>query len=229
MRSKSWVSLLIAALAGLALLTGCVRRTAPSTSTPVAASTDAATSAVAFLDKTFAVAPFTIPGTDADLLSGYLPANHLVPELVPARLDAVLDAVISGLSHKFVPANVVAACAKTASRGTESGRLATLKYWQNVGMCAGADYVLVPLALYWRDRDGSAAGSTKAASVDLSLYLVDVRTGGVVKHFHFEETQKALTDNLLEADKFVSRHGRWLTAQELAQEGLSKGVRELGL
>ena len=96
-------------------------------------------------------------------------------------------------------------------------------------MCAGADYVLVPLALYWRDRDGSAAGATKPASVDLSLYLIDVRTGGVVKHFHFEETQKALADNLLEAGKFVARHGRWLTAQELAYEGLAKGVRELGL
>lgn len=227
MRSKSWVSLLFAALAGLVLLSGCVRRTAPSA--PVAAGADAGTSAVAFLDKTFAVAPFTIPATDADLLSGYLPANHHVPELVPARLDAVLEAALANATHKFVPAKMVAACAQTASRGNESGRLATRKYWQNVGMCAGADYVLVPLALYWRDRDGSAAGTTKPASVDLSLYLVDVRTGGVVRHYHFEETQKALADNLLEAGKFVSRRGRWLTAQELAYEGLAKGVRELGL
>jgi hypothetical protein len=227
MRSKSWIPLLIAALAGLALMSGCVRRTAPSTQGPAA--TDAATSAVAFLDKTFVVAPFTIPATDADLLSGYLPANHTVPELVPARLDAVLEQVLSASSHRFVPAATAMACAKTASRGNESGRLATLKYWQNVGMCAGADYVLVPLALYWRDRDGSEAGTTKPASVDLSLYLIDTRTGGVIKHFHFEETQKALVDNLLEADKFVSRHGRWLTAQELAQEGLTKGVREFGL
>ena len=75
MRSNLRVSFFIAALAGMALLTGCVRRTAPSA--PVSASaTDAATSAVAFLDKTFAVAPFTIPATDADLLSGYLPADH---------------------------------------------------------------------------------------------------------------------------------------------------------
>jgi hypothetical protein len=214
-------------LAGLSLLSGCVRRTAPSAQGP--AGTDAATSAVAFLDKTFAVAPFTIPATDADLLSGYLPANHTVPEMVPARLDAVLDQVLAGASHKFVPAATVAACAKTASRGNESGRLATLKYWQNVGMCAGADYVLVPMVVYWRERDGSAAGATKAASVNLSLYLVDTRTGGVIKHFRFEETQKALVDNLLEADKFVSRHGRWLTAPELSQEGLTKGVRELGL
>lgn len=227
MRSKSWVSVLIVAVAGLSLLSGCVRRSAPSAQGPAA--TDAATSAVAFLNKTFAVAPFTIPATDADLLTGYLPDDHNVPEMVPARLDAVLEQVLAGSGHSFVPAKMAAACAKSAPRGQETGRLATLQYWQNVGKCAGADYVVVPMVMSWRERDGSAAGSTKPASVDLSLYLLDTRTGGVIKHFRFEETQKALVDNLLEANKFVARHGRWLTALELSQEGLTKGVRELGL
>lgn len=227
MRSNSYSTFLIAAVAGICLLTGCVRQMAPASRAP--ASHDAGTSAVAFLNKSFAVAPFTIPATDADLLSGYLPSDHVVPEMAPGRLDAVLEAVLSSSSQRYVPASMVAGCAKTASRGTESGRLATLKYWQNVGACAGADYVLVPLVLHWHERDGSEMGSTSPASVDLSLYLVDVHTGGVVKHYHFEETQKPLVDNLLDAGKFVSRHGRFLSAAELAQEGLAQGVREFGL
>jgi len=227
MRNKSLMFLAVAALAGFSLLAGCVRRTAPMAKAP--APSDAAVSAVAFLNKTFAVAPFTIPTSDADLLSGYLPAEHGVPELALPRLDAVMDEVLSSSTQHFVPAAMVAACAKTASRGTESGRLATRKYWQNVGMCAGADYIVVPLALHWRERDGSAMGSTNPASVDLSIYLLDVRTGGIVRHFHYEETQKALAENLLDAKKFIARHGRFLSAAELSQEALTQCAREFGL
>ena len=45
----------------------------------------------------------------------------------------------------------------------------------------------------------------------------------------FEETQQTLAANILDAKKFVSRNGRWLSAIELAQEGLKKGIAELGL
>ena len=228
MRSNAWKFLLIATLASLTLLAGCARR-APSVAKP-AAPADAALSAVAFLDKTFAVAPFTIPVTDADLLSGYMPRTRdVVSDRVPPCLDAVLAQVLSTSNQRFTAPGVAAACARSASRGTDTGRLATLRYWQNVGLCAGADYVLVPMILSWRERDGSDVGATITASVNMSLYLVDTRSGAILKHFHFEETQKALTDNLLDMQKFVSRHGRWLTAEELAQEGLSQAKREFGL
>ena len=72
-------------------------------------------------------------------------------------------------------------------------------------------------------------GSTNPASVDLSIYLLDVRTGGIVRHFHYEETQKALAENLLDAKKFIARHGRFLSAAELSQEALTQCAREFGL
>ena len=107
-----------------------------------------------------------------------------------------------------------------------SGRM---RYWQNVGSCAGADYVVVPMLIDWHERDGSEMGATHPASVNLSLYLVDAHTGGVIKHFHFDETQHSLASNILDARKFVARNGRWLSALELAQEGLKQGITELGL
>ncbi len=230
MRSRSLMYLVIAVLAGFSLLAGCARRTAPVASAQAPVATDAATSAVAFLGKSFAVAPFTNPGTDYDLLSGYLPTGaRPVPEVVPARLDAGLEQALVGAKQTILPFKMVAACTHSASRGDESGRLATIKYWQNVGACAGADYIVVPMVLGWQERVGSEMGATTPASVNLSLYLVDVHTGGVIKHFHYEETQKTLSDNLLDARKFVSRQGRWVTAMEMAQEALNQGVRELGL
>jgi len=226
MRSKS-LACLVVALVGFSLLSGCARRTAPSGRAPVA--TDAATSAVAFLGKSFAVAPFTNPATDADLLSGYLPASRNVPEVAVVHLDAALEQVLAGAKQNILPAKMAASCAKSAPRGDESGRLATMRYWQNVGKCAGADFVVVPMVIDWRERVGSEIGATNPASVDLVLYLIDVRTGGVIKQYHFDETQQALTSNLLDARKFVARNGRWLSAMELAQEGLRQGVAELGL
>ena len=47
--------------------------------------------------------------------------------------------------------------------------------------------------------------------------------------FHFDETQKALTDNLLDLNKFVQRKGEWVEADVLAKEGIEAGLRELGL
>ena len=85
------------------------------------------------------------------------------------------------------------------------------------------------MVIDWRERVGSEIGSTNPASVDFVLYLIDVRTGGLVKQFHFDETQQTLASNILDAKKFVDRNGRWLSAMELAQEGLQKGLAELGL
>lgn len=227
MRTKSLTTLFLTLLAAVILTTGCARRHAPGAKTAVPG--EAATSAVAFLGKTFAVAPFTNPATDADLLSGYLPTSRVVPEIVVVHLDAALAEDLAGSKQSIAPFKITADCARTASRGDESGRLATMRYWQNVGKCAGADFVVVPMVLNWREREGSEMGATKPASVDLTLTLLDVRTGGIVKHYHFEETQQALSSNLLEAQKFVSRNGRWVTAMELAQEGLRQGLKELGL
>jgi len=227
MRNKSLACLVIALVAAFTLTTGCARRTAPAAKASVPG--DAATSAVAFLGKTFVVAPFSIPATDAELLSGYLPSSRSVPEVVVVHLDAALDADLAGSKQNIASGKMAAGCARTASRGDESGRLATMRYWQNVGKCAGADFVVVPMVIDWRERDGSEMGATRAASVNLSLTLLDVRTGGVVKHYHFDETQQSLSTNILDAKKFVSRNGRWLSAMELAQEGLRQGLTELGL
>lgn len=226
MRSKSLVYLGVALL-GLSLAAGCVRKTAPVSKAP--ASGDAPASAVAFLDKKFAVLPFAIPATNADLLAGYLPAARHVPEVAPVHLDAALEQDLVGAKQQFVPAKMAASCAKSAPRGDEPGRLGTLRSYINIGKCAGADYVVVPMVIDWRERDGSEIGATKPASVDFVLYLIDVRTGSMIRNFHFDETQQSLVSNILDAKKFVARNGRWLSAMELAQEGLKKGIAELGL
>ncbi|MFZ5427455.1 MAG: hypothetical protein ACOZEN_10795 [Thermodesulfobacteriota bacterium] len=180
---------------------------------------------------TVAVAPFTVPGEPWDLLSGYLPERVSKPG--PEALDSLDDILVKAMKiapeRNIIAGSKVESCVKGVRRAPDANRLATLKYWQEVGKCLDVQYLLVPMAVHWKDREGSAAGSTSPAWVILDIYLVNVKTGGLVNHFHYDYQQKALTDNILEADKFFKRRGQWVTASDLAREGIEKGLKEFGL
>ncbi len=180
---------------------------------------------------TVAVAPFSVPGEPWDLLTGYLPeqVSKPGPEAVDSLDDILIKAMKVAPERNVIAGTKVESCVKGVHRAPEANRLASLKYWQDVGKCLDAQYILVPMAIHWKERDGSAAGSTSPAWVILDLYLVNVKTGGLVNHFHYDYQQKALTDNILEADKFFKRRGQWVTASDLAREGIEKGLKEFGL
>lgn len=208
--------LVVAAVALLVFSLGCKRK-APSSAAP--------------MEARIAVAPFANPRADFELLAGFLPEDApAVSEGVPGKLDEVFTGVLaSGSKARIAGPSAVAACLKTEPKESEGGRLGTLRYWQDIGRCAGVDYVVVPQVLAWREREGSAMGTTVSAAVVINFYLLDVKTGGVIKFFHFDEEQLALADNLLDAKKFFDRKGRWLTAYELAAEGMRAAVAEFGL
>ena len=45
----------------------------------------------------------------------------------------------------------------------------------------------------------------------------------------FEEQQEGLVDNLLNVGTFFKRHGQWVTAEELSEDGMRKAVKDMGL
>ena len=178
-----------------------------------------------------AVAPFSVPVEASDLPAGYLP-DKTVPAMPDALAD--LDAILGQALHIGPERNIISAsktksCKDSTRRTADNSRLSTLKYWQNVGKCMDANFLLVPMVVSYSEREGSAAGSTKPAWVVLDLYLINVKTGGLVNHFHYDYQQQALSDNILELDKFLKRKGQWVTAADLAREGVTKGLKELGL
>jgi len=178
-----------------------------------------------------AVAPFTVAQNPWELLAGYMPERVSPPKADALdELDAsMLKALKIGPERNvYGPARVVP-CLERLKKPQEANRLASLKYWQEVGRCADAQYLVVPMVTHWKEREGSAAGSTSPAWVILELYLVNVKTGGLVNHFHYDYQQRALTDNLLDAGKFLARKGQWVTAADLAREGIQQGLKEFGL
>ena len=89
--------------------------------------------------------------------------------------------------------------------------------------------VVTPASLPWRSCQGSEAGVTTAAEVNVNFYLIDTAEGVLLQRSHFEEKQKGLAENLLTMPAFIKRGGKWVTAQDLASEAVSKMIKEFGL
>ncbi len=86
----------------------------------------------------------------------------------------------------------------------------------------GADGIFVGYLYFFRERQGQKYSVVEPAAVAFDMALLDARSGRLVWHADFVETQKALSENLLSIGDFVKRGGRWLTAKELVKDGIKK-------
>jgi hypothetical protein len=98
---------------------------------------------------------------------------------------------------------------------------------RKIGELVYADAVLTGRVLRYRERVGSELGIKSPASVAFVLDLVDVRRGDVVWSARFDETQKGLSESILSLGDIPERGIRWLTAEQLAQDGVRKAVNQL--
>ncbi|MDR2825905.1 MAG: hypothetical protein LBV76_03800, partial [Deltaproteobacteria bacterium] len=117
-------------------------------------------------------------------------------------------------------------CAKKAS---ETKAASAFEFWLDVGKCMNVEVILVPQLQAWQERDGSNLGAEHPAAVVMDFFLLDVQHQVLLARSRFDETQKALTSNILDIGKYINRGGKWVSAEELAKEGMTKAVRELGL
>lgn len=99
---------------------------------------------------------------------------------------------------------------------------------RNVGYSDGIkqDQPYIQVLVYrFQERKGGNFAVEKPASVAFHMHLMKNKVVG--KIFVYSEEQKALTQNLLTVGKFFSRGARWVTAEELAGEGINAGLDEL--
>ena len=89
-----------------------------------------------------------------------------------------------------------------------------------------SDAVLSGLLLRYVERDGSASGVRRPASVWFELDLRD-RNGAVLWSGTYEETQAPLSDDAGSLPRVFERHFRWVTAADLADYGARMLLREL--
>ena len=177
------------------------------------------------------VAKFTQPTQTWQLLAGYIPDNqHPVEAKVLSDLDiSFADQLNTKTNRVFSGSGSNVRCQEiTLTKHKETPGTA-LGFWSNVGLCMNVDYLLVPQLLDMQMRSGGELGTDVPASVKLDFYLLDVKNNRLISRSHFEETQESLSTNILAMNKWLKRKGKWITAQQLAEEGMSEAIQELGL
>lgn len=88
----------------------------------------------------------------------------------------------------------------------------------------GASAVLLGRVQRYREREGSARGSLRPASVAFDFELFSAPGGVMVYRAHFDHTQAALTADLFTAMRYPGGGSRWLSAAELASWGAKHAV-----
>jgi hypothetical protein len=189
------------------------------------------TAAVPRPEGKLAVAGFTNPTHNWELLAGYLDdEGSPAPDGTVEALDLILiDTLQRHQVFDYITPLAVEACEEVVVF-EESGlpKVSAWKYWLGVGKCIQADLLLVPQITNWRERVGSTSGVEKPASVALDFYLIDIKNERMIRS-RYEETQEALIENLLTIRKFADRGGKWVTATRLASDGIEEKLMELGL
>ena len=177
------------------------------------------------------VAYFSQPADPSDMLAGWVvEKTPRIEENILTEMDVLLAEVLLGAKNPFHAGESALQCGKKV--GHLSGRSnneAALRTWSAIGRCMGVDLLVVPFLFEYRELVGSTLGATEPARVVMDIFVLDVRSESLISRSRFDETQSALSNNLLEAGKFFRRGGRWISARELAREGLEKAVLELRL
>jgi hypothetical protein len=97
----------------------------------------------------------------------------------------------------------------------------------DLGRALNVDYVFVGFLYRFDERIGSSLGVDKPASVGYDLHLFRVKDGKLVWSGRSDETQQALTDDLLKIGAFLRRKAVWLKAEELASVGMDEILTDM--
>jgi len=98
---------------------------------------------------------------------------------------------------------------------------------RRLGQLVYADAVISGRLLRFHEREGESLGAMSPASVAFVLEVWDVKRGDTIWTARFDETQKSLSEDLLNLGQVASRGVRWLRAEELSLEGVKKAVTQL--
>jgi hypothetical protein len=182
-------------------------------------------------DAHLAVAGFVHPQYNWEFLAGYAQQAEC-----PGLKDALprLDQELASLVRKRFEGRVLGPaltnqCREIVLAEGERQAQSALKFWVQVGKCLPADYLLVPQVFTWQERQGGDWGVERPAQVILEFYLIDVEQGLVAGRFRYDQQQRSLSEDVLSMPLFFKRGGKWVTAMDLAREGMQQGLEALGL
>ena len=97
---------------------------------------------------------------------------------------------------------------------------------KKVGAELEADGIILGYVYRFRERKGFSLSVEKPASVAFEIHLIRVSDGAIVWRGIFDKTQASLMENLLQIGSFLKEGGKWVTAKELAAEGMDEVLKD---
>jgi hypothetical protein len=158
---------------------------------------------------------------------GYYVAGPVPRNVAYVMTQALFERLSETGAYELAPPGKARGVMARIIDADAGARLEGTRMLQEVASSLQGDAVVAGTIYRWQDRQGADYGVERAASVAFSLYLVDSREGAVLWRGHFDKTQKALTENILDLSVFYRSGGKWLTAEQLAMIGLEQLIREM--
>jgi hypothetical protein len=105
---------------------------------------------------------------------------------------------------------------------SSTGMLTERKLVAQAGRFIKADAVLTGYIYRYEERIGTPYAASQPASVAFSIHLIRSADGADVWFGYVDETQQTLSENLFNVAVFWQRKGRWVSADEMAETGLTE-------
>lgn len=158
-------------------------------------------------------------------LCGHAFMTGFVPEDAPYLLTSQLVSLLEknnnfSILHSEGSKDIISGLATGAD-----DRASYLKLYSEIGKRADADAVLIGHVFRYKDRKGRSLSVESPASVAFDLHLIHVQKKEIIWYGRFDETQRPLSENLLELDTFIKRGGIWITAEQMSMAGLEDMMR----
>ncbi|MGB5619180.1 MAG: hypothetical protein WBM78_20245 [Desulfobacterales bacterium] len=109
-----------------------------------------------------------------------------------------------------------------SEQASSTDMLTERKLVAQAGRSSNADAVLTGYIYRYEERVGTPFAASRPASVAFSIHLIRSADGADVWFGYVDETQQALSENLFNMAIFWQRKGRWVSADEMAEAGLTE-------
>lgn len=147
-------------------------------------------------------------------------AGSIKSEAIKVLDDALLAGMPKTSSVPLIMgAKVVSAANRILRRGLWPNQRQALAA---LGRELKVDGVLVGYVYRFQEREGGEYAAGKAASVAFDLALVRSSDGTVVWKNSFDQTQVALSENVMRLGEYAKHGLRWLSAAEFARFGMDQ-------
>jgi hypothetical protein len=131
---------------------------------------------------------------------------------------AVIAEILADYFKDNRAVTIISAEQKEALAGADTGN--RLQLIQTITAKMAGGQALIFSLLRYRERVGDQYSVQDPASLAFDFKLLNAADGRVTCSGQFDETQEALTENILDLPQAFKRGFRWLTVRELATEAI---------